>query len=99
MVDADGFLKITGRTKEIINRGGVKFNPVEVEEILMAVARIQQCAGVPVPDEALGERGCLCVELVPGASLTLEDVTKFSMTPESQNTNGRSGWPFSTACP
>ena len=72
-IDADGFLKIAGRTKEIINRGGVKYNPAEVEEILLGLPQIQQCAVVPVPDETLGERGCLCAELTPGSALTLED--------------------------
>ncbi|WP_127115805.1 class I adenylate-forming enzyme family protein [Shimia sediminis] len=73
VIDAAGFVSITGRTKEIINRGGVKFNPVEVEEILLALPAIQQCAIVPVPDSDLGERGCLCVELAPGATLSLNE--------------------------
>lgn len=76
IIDAEGFLSITGRTKEIINRGGVKYNPVEVEEILTALPAIGQCAIVPVPDTALGERGCLCVQLAPGSSLTLTEVTE-----------------------
>lgn len=75
VIDADGFMTITGRTKEIINRGGVKYNPVEVEEILTALPAIAQCAIVPMPDPDLGERGCLCVQLAPGASLTLEQAT------------------------
>ncbi len=74
-LDADGFLTITGRTKEIINRGGVKFNPIEVEEVLLSLAQIRQCAIVPIADPDLGERGCLCVELAPGAEIDLEDVT------------------------
>ena len=75
MIDAEGFLTITGRTKEIINRGGVKFNPVEVEEVLERLPAIQQCAIVPVPDPDLGERGCLCVVLAQGFSLALEEAT------------------------
>ncbi|MCK0126576.1 acyl--CoA ligase [Gelidibacter sp. F2691] len=74
-IDADGFLTITGRTKEIINRGGVKFNPIEVEEVLVGLPAILQCAIVPVSDPELGERGCLCVELVQDAELTLEEAT------------------------
>lgn len=76
VIDAEGYLTITGRTKEIINRGGVKFNPVEVEELLTSLSQIQQCAIVPVPDPDLGERGCLCVELTPDATLTLEQATE-----------------------
>ena len=78
-IDADGYMAITGRTKEIINRGGVKFNPVEVEEILVAHPAIQQCAIIPVPDADLGERGCLCVQLVPDADLTLDDALAAGM--------------------
>ena len=73
VVDGDGYMAITGRTKEIINRGGVKFNPVEVEEVLSGLGAIQQCAVIPVPDPDLGERGCLCVELAPESSLTLDE--------------------------
>ena len=72
-IDADGYMAITGRTKEIINRGGVKFNPVEVEEILVAHPAIQQCAIIPVPDADLGERACLCVQLAPDTDLALDD--------------------------
>ena len=69
------YLRLTGRTKEIINRGGVKFNPVDVEVELMTLPAIEMCAIVPVPDPNLGERGCLCVQLSPGANLTLDEVT------------------------
>ena len=75
VIDEDGFMMITGRLKEIINRGGIKYNPVEVEEIITGLPAIQQCAIVPIPDPDLGERGCLCVQLSPGAEISLEDVT------------------------
>ncbi|MEX0284904.1 MAG: class I adenylate-forming enzyme family protein [Paracoccaceae bacterium] len=76
VIDPDGFMSITGRTKEIINRGGVKFNPVEIEEVLSTLPAILQCAIVPIPDPDLGERGCLCVQLAKGAKLTLAEVTE-----------------------
>lgn len=75
IIDGDGYLTITGRTKEIINRGGVKYNPVEVEEVLVTLPQVMQCAIVPVPDPTLGERGCLCVQLTPNSTLALEDAT------------------------
>lgn len=76
LIDAEGFMKITGRTKELINRGGIKFNPAEIEEVLSQMPAIAQCAIVPVPDPHLGERACLCVQLSgPDASLALDDVT------------------------
>lgn len=74
VIDAQGFLTITGRTKEIINRGGVKFNPVEAEEVLSTLLAIQHCAIVPIPDPILGEKACLCVQLTPGTKLDLDDV-------------------------
>lgn len=74
VINPDGFLTITGRTKELINRGGVKFNPVEVEEVLAKLPTIQNCAIVPIPDPDLGERACLCVELAPDADLSLDQV-------------------------
>ncbi|MEM7693989.1 MAG: class I adenylate-forming enzyme family protein [Pseudomonadota bacterium] len=75
VIDADGFIRLTGRTKEIINRGGIKFNPADIEEILLDLPAIAQCAIIPLPDPVLGERACLCAELHPGAALRLEDVT------------------------
>ncbi len=73
-IDADGYLRITGRTKEIINRGGIKYNPAEVEAILVNHPAIAVCAIVPVPDPTLGERACLCVQATPGDTVTLEEV-------------------------
>lgn len=74
-LDADGNLTITGRVKDIINRGGIKFNPTDVENLVTAHDSVVQSAIVPEPDEVLGEKACLFVELAPGASLTLEDIT------------------------
>lgn len=75
VLDNGGFLTLTGRVKEIINRGGVKYNPVDVEAILSGLDAIGACAIVPYPDAELGERACLCVELADGKTLGLEDVT------------------------
>lgn len=73
-IDADGYLTLTGRTKELINRGGVKYNPVEVELIIMAHPAVLNCAVVAYPDDVLGERACLCVETRPGQPVTLDDI-------------------------
>ena len=74
-IDDGGNLVITGRVKDVINRGGIKLNPTDVEYLVTAHDSVVQSAIVPEPDEVLGERCCLFVELVPGASLTLEEVT------------------------
>jgi non-ribosomal peptide synthetase component E (peptide arylation enzyme) len=66
--DAAGNVAITGRSKDVINRGGVKFNPRDVEDLLDAHPAILQSAIVPMPDPVLGERACAFVTLRPGAA-------------------------------
>ncbi|HUT47738.1 MAG TPA: class I adenylate-forming enzyme family protein [Alphaproteobacteria bacterium] len=74
-IDADGNVAITGRVKDVINRGGIKINPTDIENFITAHESVVQAAVVPEPDDVLGERCCLFVELVPGASLSLGDAT------------------------
>ncbi|MCK9926339.1 AMP-binding protein [Frankia sp. Mgl5] len=54
-IDADGFLWIEGRVSDMINRGGLKVFPAEVEEVLRLAAGVADCAVVGVPDDRLGE--------------------------------------------
>lgn len=54
-IDADGFLFLTGRSKEILNRGGEKISPREVDEILMTHPAVRQCLTFALPDSQLGE--------------------------------------------
>ena len=75
--NAAGNVTIVGRLKELINRGGQKFFPREIEEILYTHPKILHAAIVGVPDPRLGERSCLCVILRAGASLTLAEVIDF----------------------
>ena len=74
-IDGDGNWVITGRVKDVINRGSVKINPTDVENVLSAHDKVIQAAIVPMFDELLGEKGCLFVTLVPGASLTFVEMT------------------------
>ena len=76
-VDADDNVVITGRVKDVINRGGIKINPTDIENILQAHPAIVLAALVPMPDDVLGERICLFVTLAPGASLSFEEVTDY----------------------
>jgi cyclohexanecarboxylate-CoA ligase len=64
---AGGHLQLTGRVKEIINRGGVKYSPVDIEVILDRVPGVARCAVVPYPDAALGEKACVFIQTAPGA--------------------------------
>lgn len=67
-MDADGYIRITGRSKDIIIRGGENIPIVEVEELLYRHAAVQDAAIVAMPDARLGERGCAFVSLRPGAT-------------------------------
>lgn len=75
IVDDEGYVTLTGRTKELINRGGVKYNPVEVELVISQLDSVALCVVVALSDPALGERGCICIQTVSGKSITLEEVT------------------------
>ncbi len=74
-IDADGFLSITGRKKEIIIRGGVNIAPREIEDLLATFPEVVRAAVVGVPDSRLGERTCACVVLRPGTDLDLPSIT------------------------
>jgi acyl-CoA synthetase (AMP-forming)/AMP-acid ligase II len=74
MIDADGNLRIVGRLKEMINRGGKKFFPREIEEILYTHPQVLYAAIVGIPDERLGERNCLCLVPRPGETPSLENL-------------------------
>ena len=77
-MDAAGNVTITGRSKDVINRGGVKFNPRDIEDRLDMHPSILQSAIVPMPDPVLGERACCFVTLRPGTTgITLEDIVAF----------------------
>ncbi|WP_088279464.1 acyl--CoA ligase [Ideonella sp. A 288] len=79
-IDDEGYISLTGRLKEIINRGGEKVSPREVDEIIMdhpAVAQVV-CFGMPHPK--LGEEVAACVVLRDGASLTERELQAFVAT-------------------
>jgi len=75
--DREGNVRIAGRKKEIVNRGGKKYFPREIEELLYRHPKIVQAAIVGAPDARLGEKNCLCAILKPGAALTLDEVVAF----------------------
>lgn len=73
----DGYIRITGRSKDVIIRGGENLPVVEIESILFKHPAVAQIAIVAMPDPRLGERPCAYVRLRPGASLTLPDIQAF----------------------
>ncbi|EHK7598112.1 medium-chain fatty-acid--CoA ligase [Escherichia coli] len=77
-MDEAGYIKITGRKKDIIVRGGENINSREVEDILLQHPKIHDACVVAMPDERLGERSCAYVVLkAPHHSLSLEEVVAF----------------------
>jgi acyl-CoA synthetase (AMP-forming)/AMP-acid ligase II len=75
--DREGNVRIAGRKKEIVNRGGKKYFPREIEELLYQHPKIVQAAIVGAPDPRLGEKNCLCAIVKPGATLALDEVVGF----------------------
>jgi cyclohexanecarboxylate-CoA ligase len=76
-MDEEGNVLLRGRTKELINRGGVKFNPIDMEIAIAGHPAVAQVAIAPVPDDVLGERASCFVVLKNGASLSFEELTAF----------------------
>ncbi len=74
VVDPAGNVEIVGRRKEIINRGGKKFFPREVEEVLYTHPKVMHAAMIGIADKRLGERNCLCVIPKAGQSVTLAEM-------------------------
>ncbi len=70
-IDADGYLTVVGRKKEIIIRGGMNITPREIEDLVVRFPEVHRVAVVGRPDARLGERSCACVVLEPGRSLDL----------------------------
>tara|TARA_R110002110_G_scaffold85816_1_gene223333 strand:- start:72332 stop:73981 length:1650 start_codon:yes stop_codon:yes gene_type:complete len=77
MLDAHGALVITGRSKDLIIRGGENISPREVEDALHEHPAIHEAAVVAMPHPRMGETGCAFVVLEEGESLTLADVAAF----------------------
>jgi acyl-coenzyme A synthetase/AMP-(fatty) acid ligase len=75
-LDADGFLTLTGREKELIIRGGAKISPVEIDSFLMQCADVIEAATVGVPDAVYGEEVVSYVVARPGATIEAEDLLR-----------------------
>jgi cyclohexanecarboxylate-CoA ligase len=76
-IDADGYVRITGRAKDLLIRGGENIPVVEIEGLLFRHPDVQAVAIVGMPDARLGERACAFVVARPGARLGLPDLTRF----------------------
>jgi acyl-CoA synthetase (AMP-forming)/AMP-acid ligase II len=78
VMDEDGYLTITGRLKEIINRGGEKISPREVDDVLMDHEAVQQVVTFAIPHKLLGEEVAAAVVLREGATADEQDIRAFA---------------------
>ena len=76
-LDEDGYLTLTGRIREIINRGGEKISPLEVDAVLLRHPSVSKAVTFPVEHPALGEEVAAAVVLRPGASGVEKDLQEF----------------------
>jgi non-ribosomal peptide synthetase component E (peptide arylation enzyme) len=76
-MDADGYLRIVGRVKDMIIRGGRNISPRLIEEMVMRHPAVAEVAVAAFPDKVLGERACAFVVLHPGARVQLAGLLEF----------------------
>lgn len=74
LIRPDGYIQLTGRSKELYKSGGELVMPKEIEELLSAHPAISQAYAVGVRDDRWGEIGCACVVRAPGSSITEDEV-------------------------
>lgn len=80
VMDAEGYIRIVGRKKDIINRGGLKISAREIEDLLAQAPEIRQAAVVPVPDDRLGEKSCVFLVLREGKDLSFDQLSDYLET-------------------
>ncbi|SFC66033.1 acyl-CoA synthetase [Tropicimonas isoalkanivorans] len=76
-IDEDGYLWITGRKKDLINRGGHNIDPAVIEEALLSHPAVAFAGAIGQPDAFAGELPCAYIELVEGGQVTVEDLLAF----------------------
>jgi cyclohexanecarboxylate-CoA ligase len=76
-MDRDGYIRIVGRTKDVIIRGGENIPVAEVENLIYRHSKVAECAVVAMPDPRLGERGCAFIITKANAPLDLGELTRF----------------------
>ena len=73
-LDENGYLRITGRKKDVIIRGGHNINPARIEDLVMQHKAIERAAAIPVADGRVGEKICLAVMFRAGRSASVEQI-------------------------
>lgn len=78
LLDREGYLRLTGRLKELINRGGEKISPLEVDVVLMDHPAVAQCVTFAMPHAKLGEEIAACVVVRAGARVSDQELRDFA---------------------
>ena len=73
-LDEDGYLRVTGRKKDLIIRGGHNIYPAQIENLSMHHPAVSRAAALPVPDPRLGEKVCIAVMLRPGSRIDADEL-------------------------
>ncbi len=76
-LDEDGYLRLTGRLKELINRGGEKVSPIEIDVVLMDHPAVAQCLAFAMPHPMLGEEVAAAIVLREGAAANEHELRDF----------------------
>jgi fatty-acyl-CoA synthase len=76
-MDGEGYVKVVGRLKDMIIRGGENIYPREIEEFLFTHPKIQDAKVIGVPDEKYGEEVCVWVQLREGEDLSEEEIRAY----------------------
>jgi long-chain acyl-CoA synthetase len=76
-LDEDGYLFLCDRKRDMVISGGVNIYPAEIENVLIGMDGVRDCAVFGIPDEEFGERLCACIELEAGAALTPKAVQDY----------------------
>lgn len=75
--DEDGYIVITGRIKELINKGGEKISPIELDNVLTRHASVSEAVSFAIPDDLYGQDIGVAIVLKPGATLAAEELRKW----------------------
>ncbi|MEE8413626.1 MAG: AMP-binding protein [Dehalococcoidales bacterium] len=76
-IDSEGNVRITGRIKDIIIRGGENISPAEMETLIIQHPGVEEVVVIGLPDDELGEKACACIIPANGPGPTLEDIVGF----------------------
>jgi non-ribosomal peptide synthetase component E (peptide arylation enzyme) len=76
-INEEGYVTLTGRAKEMINRGGESISATEIEKLISRHPQVASVAVIPMPDKLMGERVCAYIETLPDTDLKFDDVIAF----------------------